>query len=89
MYRTYVGHVQQNIQVLFLRNICTIIMTTKKNYRGLTLPESLVKKIESLIKRRKDLGYVSVSEFVKESVRRRVEEIESIEVAKNRTLLKK
>lgn len=64
-------------------------MTTKKNYRGLTLPESLVKKIESLIKRRKDLGYVSVSEFVKESVRRRLEEIESIEVAKNRTLLKR
>ena len=64
-------------------------MTTKKNYRGLTLPESLIKKIESVIKRRKDLGYVSVSEFVKESVRRRIEEIESTEIAKSKSFLKK
>jgi len=52
-------------------------MTTRKHYRGLTIPESLVEKIETLIKERKDLGYVSVSEFVKEALRRRIEEIES------------
>ncbi len=54
-------------------------MTTRKHYRGLTIPESLVEKVKDLIEERKDLGYVSVSEFVKESIRRRIEEIESKE----------
>ena len=52
-------------------------MTNRKHYRGLTIPESLIEKVEALIEERKELGYVSVSEFVKEAIRRRVEEIES------------
>ena len=52
-------------------------MTNRKHYRGLTVPESLIEKVESLIEERKELGYVSVSEFVKEAIRRRIEEIES------------
>ncbi len=52
-------------------------MTNRKHYRGLTIPESLIEKVEALIEERKELGYVSVSEFVKEAIRRRIEEIES------------
>ena len=52
-------------------------MTNRKHYRGLTIPESLIEKVESLIEEKKELGYVSVSEFVKEAIRRRIEEIES------------
>ena len=60
-------------------------MTNRKHYRGLTIPESLIEKVEALIEERKELGYVSVSEFVKEAIRRRIEEIES----KNNTLNEK
>ncbi|MFQ5883984.1 MAG: ribbon-helix-helix domain-containing protein [Thermoplasmata archaeon] len=63
-----------------------VVSTTKrKHYRGLTLPESLVEKVEQIIKSRKDLGYVSVSEFVKEAVRRRIEEIESRQVSEKKS----
>ncbi|TET90495.1 MAG: ribbon-helix-helix protein, CopG family [Methanomassiliicoccales archaeon] len=58
-------------------------MTTRKHYRGLTIPESLIEKVEDLIEKRKELGYVSVSEFVKEAIRRRIEEIESKETTRN------
>ncbi len=58
-------------------------MTTRKHYRGLTVPESLIEKVEDIIEKRKELGYVSVSEFVKESIRRRIEEIESKEPTRN------
>ena len=60
-------------------------MTNRKHYRGLTIPESLIEKVEALIEERKELGYVSVSEFVKEAIRRRIEEIES----KNNTVNEK
>ncbi len=58
-------------------------MTTRKHYRGLTIPESLIEKVEDIIEKRKELGYVSVSEFVKEAIRRRIEEIESKEATRN------
>jgi len=51
-----------------------------KGYRGVNLPEEMVEEIERLIKRRKDLGYQSIAEFVKEAVRKRLEEIKKSEL---------
>lgn len=45
---------------------------------SLTCPSSA-----DLIEKRKELGYVSVSEFVKEAIRKRVGEIESKELTGN------
>jgi Arc/MetJ-type ribon-helix-helix transcriptional regulator len=49
----------------------------KPGYRSLRIPENLVSKIEDVIEN-KDQGYTSISEFVKDSVRRRLEEIEKM-----------
>jgi len=40
------------------------------------LPSGLYGKVKALIKRRADLGYRSITEFVAEAVRKRTEEIE-------------
>jgi hypothetical protein len=42
------------------------------------LPSGLYIKVKTLVKRRPDLGYRSVTEFVAEAVRKRTEEIERI-----------
>ncbi len=48
---------------------------SRKRYRTVALPEELYEKVEEIVRRGK-LGYSSVSEFVKDAVRRRLEEIE-------------
>ncbi|MEE8167888.1 MAG: ribbon-helix-helix domain-containing protein [Candidatus Hydrothermarchaeales archaeon] len=50
----------------------------KTGYRSLRIPDDLVAKIEDVINKKK-LGYSSISEFVKDAVRRRLEEIEEIQ----------
>jgi len=47
----------------------------RKKYRTVALPEDLYRKCEEVVKSGK-LGYTSISEFVKDAVRRRLEEIE-------------
>jgi len=49
-----------------------------KGYDSVNLPSGLYIKVKTLVKRRPDLGYRSVTEFVAEAVRRRTEEIEKI-----------
>ena len=49
------------------------------NYRSIKIPEELVLKVEELL-RSSGLGYRSVSEFVIDAVRRRVEELQAKEV---------
>ena len=45
-----------------------------RNYKGVSLPENLVKQVKQLIKK---LGtYKTVAEFVKEAVRFRIEALE-------------
>jgi hypothetical protein len=44
-------------------------------YDSVNVPSGLYEKIKALIKRRGDLGYRSVTEFVAESVRARLVEI--------------
>jgi len=46
----------------------------RKRYRTVALPEDLYLKCEEIVKSGK-LGYSSVSELVKDAVRRRIEEI--------------
>lgn len=47
-------------------------MTT---YRTVKVPEDLIQNIKETISKEKDLGYRSVSEFVIDAARRRLEEI--------------
>ena len=49
-----------------------------KGYDSVNLPSGLYATVKDLIKTRTDLGYRSVTEFVAESVRKRVEEIERV-----------
>ena len=49
-----------------------------KGYDSVNLPSGLYVKVKTLVKRRGDLGYRSVTEFVAEAVRKRTEEIERI-----------
>ena len=47
----------------------------RKKYRMVGLPEELYKRCEAIVNSGK-YGYTSVSEFVKDAVRRRLEELE-------------
>jgi hypothetical protein len=49
-----------------------------KGYDSVNLPSGLYAPVKNLIKTRTDLGYRSVTEFVAESVRKIVEEIERV-----------
>lgn len=49
-----------------------------KGYDSVNLPSGLYQKVKALVKKRGDLGYRSVTEFVAEAVRKRVEEIERL-----------
>jgi len=53
-----------------------------KGYESVNLPSGLYNKVKELVRNRKDLGYRSITEFVAESVRKRVEEIEKLEAQK-------
>ena len=45
-------------------------------YRTIALPKEIVEIIEDLIEEHRELGYRSVPEFVKECIRRRLEDFE-------------
>ena len=49
-----------------------------KRYDSVNLPSGLYSSVKKIVKTRTDLGYRSVTEFVAESVRKRVEEIEKV-----------
>lgn len=49
-----------------------------KGYDSVNLPTELYQKVKELIGERRDLGYRSVAEFVAESVRLRIEDIEVV-----------
>ena len=53
------------------------IMSVKR-YSSVNLPSGLYLTVKKLVKTRIELGYRSVTEFVTESVRKRVEEIDRI-----------
>ena len=52
-------------------------MAKDDGYRTIRLPKDLVEEIEELIKD-KSLGYTSKADFVKDAVRRRIEEIRRV-----------
>jgi Arc/MetJ-type ribon-helix-helix transcriptional regulator len=49
----------------------------RKRYRTIAIPEELYEKCEKIVKEG-NLGYSSVSEFVKEAIRKRLEELNAI-----------
>ena len=42
---------------------------------SITLPEELLKKVEEIIRKRGDLGYTTREDFIRDSVRRRLEQL--------------
>ena len=50
-------------------------MDASKKYRSISLPSELIDKIEQIICEHPELGYSSVSEFVKEALRTKISEI--------------
>lgn len=50
-----------------------------KGYESVNLPSGLYQKVKEIVKGKTDLGYRSITEFVAEAVRKRVEEIEKKE----------
>jgi hypothetical protein len=46
-----------------------------KGYDSVNLPSGLYNKVKALVKRRSDLGYRSITEFVAEAVRNRMVEL--------------
>ena len=46
---------------------------------AVNLPLGLYDKVKELVRNRKDLGYKYITEFVAESVRKRLEEIEKLD----------
>lgn len=59
-------------------------MGKKDSYRTIRLPKELVEEIEKII-RDKSLGYTSKADFVKDAVRRRIEEIKKARKTVQRT----
>ncbi|MHA1907523.1 MAG: ribbon-helix-helix domain-containing protein [Candidatus Thorarchaeota archaeon] len=55
---------------------------TKREYRTFSIPEGLLKQVEDLLEKLEkeefDHGYKTIAEFVKDAVRRRVEELRQI-----------
>jgi predicted component of type VI protein secretion system len=47
-------------------------------YKGVQVPEGLAERVKRLITLRKELGYTSVKEFIQDSVRRRVEQVQKL-----------
>ena len=47
----------------------------KEGYKSVTIPESTYKIIKEIIKNRPELGYTNVSEFVRDAIRCKLEEI--------------
>jgi len=47
------------------------------SYKQVPLPEDLAAKIDNIVD--SNIGYVSVSEFVRDAVRRRLEDLERVE----------
>jgi len=45
-------------------------------YRKVSIPDEFWKRIEKIVTKYPEYGYSSVAEFVKDAVRRRLEEIE-------------
>ena len=50
-----------------------------KGYDSVNLPSGLYQKVKALVKKREDLGYRSITEFVSEAVRLRVLWLERVE----------
>ena len=61
----------------YYKHICKEVMDM--GYRTVGLPSEMVDLIQRLIRENKALGFKSVGEFVKDAVRRRLEEIKNFE----------
>jgi len=48
----------------------------KEGYKSLSLPEELVNDIKKIIQEYPELGYKSVAEFIKDSVREKISQIQ-------------
>ena len=68
----------KSVFFLMYRNYIGTVHLPVKGYDSVNLPSGLYKKVKALIEDRADLGYRSITEFVAEAVRKRIEEIETL-----------
>ena len=57
-------------------------------YRSIKLPDGLVKAIENFIDTRKEYGYNSIVDFVKDSIRKNLENYKKNQNTKNKAINK-
>jgi len=50
--------------------------TPQDNLNGFTLPQHLMREIQDLLIERPDLGYLDIDEFIRDALRRRIEQLE-------------
>lgn len=48
-------------------------VTKRYHYKSVTLPEPLLRRIENFLKRNPGYGYTSITEFIKEAIREKLE----------------
>ncbi len=51
----------------------------QKGYRSITLPDELIERVDKAIQAKK-LGYVSATDFIRESIRMRLDSLEKEKV---------
>ena len=66
----------KGIKGSFLHFLFSDGILSVKGYDSVNLPSGLYKRVKTLVKTRDEFGYRSVTEFVAESVRKRLEEID-------------
>jgi len=57
------------------RKYFTIVACMPEVYRKVSIPDSMWREIERIIKQRPELGYSSVAEFIKEAIRDKIREL--------------
>jgi len=50
-------------------------MSSNKEYRSISIPQALIKEIEKTLKDFPELGYVSVSDFIRDACREKLEHL--------------
>ena len=53
-------------------------MSRHRDYTTIAIPNALIEEIETIIKRLESLGYRNRTEFIVDSIRRRIEELKKL-----------
>jgi hypothetical protein len=51
--------------------------TPREDFNGFILPRSLIREIQEALIERRELGYLDIGEFIRDALRRRIEQLEN------------